>query len=162
VNILSIRNSEGSALLFVLIISFTFLLLSIRWWKISGQRCDIQYQRELFYRRFYITQRICDVGINLACKNFDRFLQLKKAMKIDLGSCLTDREIASGNIAQLTVSKCATVKDCLLISVALIQGGEFICNIRCLLDRKIGAENNEAKTKRIYFAINNYTLGSSL
>ena len=58
-----------------------------------------------------MTNRILNAGIDLACKNFDTFLKLKKttdvATPVDVSFCLTDVEIKNANIARLTVSKLA-------------------------------------------------------
>lgn len=103
------KLSRGSALLLVFIVSFVVSLAAIRCWHVSSLMCDVQYQRELFYKRFYLTNRILDAGIDLACKNFDTFLKLKKttdvATSVDVNFCLTDDEIKNANVARLTVSK---------------------------------------------------------
>jgi hypothetical protein len=105
------KLSSGSALLLVFVISFVVSLAAIRCWQVSSLICDVQYQRELFYKRFYLTNRILNVGIDLACKNFDTFLKLEKttdvATSVDVNFCLTDVEIKNANSARLTVSKFA-------------------------------------------------------
>ena len=105
------KLSCGSALLLVFVISFVVSLAAIRCWQVSSLICDVQYQRELFYKRFYLTNRILNVGIDLACKNFDTFLKLEKttdlATPVDVNFCLTDVEIKNANVARLTVSKFA-------------------------------------------------------
>ncbi|MFH1254117.1 MAG: hypothetical protein V1646_01655 [bacterium] len=105
------KLSFGSALLLVFVISFVVSLAAMRCWQVSSLICDVQYQRELFYKRFYMTNRILNAGIDLACKNFDTFLKLKKttdiAPSVDVNFCLTDVEIKNANIVQLTVSKFA-------------------------------------------------------
>jgi len=105
------KRSCGSALLLVFVISFVVSLAAMRCWQVSSLICDIQYQRELFYKRFYMTNRILNAGIDLACKNFDTFLKLKTstdvATSVDVNFCLTDVEIKNANIARLTVSKLA-------------------------------------------------------
>jgi hypothetical protein len=155
--------SCGSALLLVFVISFVLSLAAMRCWHVSSLVCDIQYQRELFYRQFYITDRILNAGISLACENFDNFLQLKKTDNytqcFDMSSYLSADEISKSNTAQLTVSKVAKRSgqrpDCLVLSASLICKNETVCNLRCLLERGV---NGKAKS----FFVSHYTLSSSL
>lgn len=177
------KLSCGSALLLVFVISFGVSLAAMRCWQVSSLICDVQYQRELFYKRFYMANRILNTGIDLACKNFDTFLKLKKttdaATSIDVNFCLTDVEIKNANIARLTVSKFApqtrristrkavtrrvlskyknidTGKDRLLLSASLVNNNAIVCNLRCLLERK--ANGNE-----VSFVVSHFTLSSSL
>lgn len=159
---MKIKFCDGSALLLVFIISFVLSLAALRCWRVSSLMCDIQYQRELFYKRFYLAQRILNSGIDLSCKNFDSFLKLKKTTSIDLNFCLTDDEIRNSNAARLAVSGFIKIVDCLVLSASLVQKNEVVCNLRCLLERKINAEKKKAEDKRIYFVVNNFTLGASL
>jgi len=176
------KCSCGSALLLVFVISFIVSLAAMRCWQVSSLICDVQYQRELFYKRFYMTNRILNAGIDLACKNFDTFLKLKKttdvATSVDVNFCLTDVEIKNANIARLTVSKLAPKtrqvstrnglskyikkpknidlgKDRLLLSASLVNNNEIVCNLRCLLERN-------ANGKEVSFVVSHFTLSSSL
>lgn len=170
------KFSSGSALLLVFVISFVVSLAAIRCWQVSSLICDIQYQRELFYKRFYLTSRILNVGIDLACKNFDTFLKLEKttgastssdAISVDVNFCLTDVEIKNANIARFTVSKFVPQirrvlskpgpktkslilgTECLLLSASLVNNNEVVCNLRCLLERNTnGNLNAEPKDQK--------------
>ena len=174
---MKIKCSCGSALLLVFIVSFVLSLSALRCWRLSSLMCDIQYQRELFYKRFYITRRIFNAGVDLTCKKFDSFLKLKKPISVDVNFCLTDVELNNANVAHMTVLKFGKVADCVLISVSLLQKNEVVCNMRCLLkraapvktvpalavrDHTVNAEKKYAKEKRIYFVVNNFTLSSAL
>jgi len=166
------KCSCGSALLLVFVISFIVSLAAMRCWQVSSLICDVQYQRELFYKRFYMTNRILNAGIDLACKNFDTFLKLKKttdvATSVDVNFCLTDVEIKNANSARLTVSKFAPQErhvsmrlvstkstqktknfvlgtDRLLLSASLVNNNEIVCNLRCLLERKTNGSLNAEK-----------------
>jgi len=139
----------------------------MRCWQFSSLICDVQCQRELFYKRFYLTNRILDVGIDLTCKNFDRFLQLKKttdvATSVDVNFCLTEDEIRNANIARFTVSrfsirsvkKSGHMAERLLLLASLVNNNEIVCNLRCLLKRK--TNGNE-----VSFVVTHFTLSSSL
>lgn len=161
------KLSNGSALLLIFIISFVVSLAAIRCWQVSSLLCDVQYQRELFYKRFYLTNRILNAGIDLACKNFDTFLKLKKstdvAMPIDMNFCLTELEIKNSNIAQLTVATVMSKKiksdipkpNRLLLTARLFNNNENVCKLRCLLERK----KNE---NGVSFVVSHFTLSYSL
>lgn len=156
------KSSSGSALLLVFTVSFILSLAALRCWRISSMMVDIQYQRELFYKNFYLSQRVFNSGIDLTCKKFNNFLKLKKSVSVDVNFCLTDVEIKNGNFAHVTVSTLAKNTNCLLISASLSQKNEIVCNMRCLLERKISEKNKETKEQRIYFVVNNFTLSTSL
>lgn len=161
------KFSHGSALLLVFVISFVLSLAAMRCWHVSSLVCDVQCQRELFYKQFYIADRILNTGINLACKNFDNFLHLKNPTSIELSSDLTDDEISKLYTVQFTVSKVAKRSGCLILSANLICKNEIVCNLKCLLERNINGNTNGnlasvRSAKAQLFVVSHYTLSSSL
>ncbi len=171
------KLSCGSALLLVFIVSFVVSLAAIRCWHVSSLMCDVQYQRELFYKRFYLTNRILNSGVDLTCKNFDTFLKLKKPTDVDVNFCLTEVEIKNANVARFTVfapkakseiktkqSVCKT--DCLVLSASLVNGNQIVCNLRCLLERNangnLNAETKDQNGTGISFMVTYFTLSASL
>jgi hypothetical protein len=165
------KLSHGSALLLVFVISFVLSLAAMRCWHVSSLVCDVQCQRELFYKQFYISDRILNAGIRLACKNFDNFLQLKNPTSIELNSYLTDDETSKFITAQVTVSKMAKMSNCLILSASLICKNETVCNLRCLLERNVDGKANKnvqavgsytRSSKSTSFIVFHYTLSASL
>jgi hypothetical protein len=178
------KFSCGSALLLVFVVSFVLSLAAMRCWHVSSLVCDIQCQRELFYKQFYITDRILNAGISLACENFDNFLQLKKTDSstqcFQMSSYLSVDEISKFYKAQFTVSKIAKRfakwPDCLVLSASLICKNETVCNLRCLLERNVNGKDNVNALSNKFdqdpykipssgapsFVISHYTLSSSL
>lgn len=183
---MKLKLSHGSALLLVFIISFIVSLAAMRCWHVSSLMCDVQYQRELFYKRFYMTNRILNAGIDLACKNFDIFLKLGNATDVDVNFCLTEAEIKNANTARFSVSgvalkakessekkikskassKLKLTPDHLLLSASLMSNNESICTLRCLLKRnangQLNVETNDEKNKRASFMVTHFTLSASL
>lgn len=157
-----IKNSESSALLLVFVIAFILTLSTMRCWHVASLICDVQNQRELYYKHFYQAEKVLDFGIELACKNFDRFLKFKNPMEINVDGCLSDEQVRVGFEGKFLVSK-VTKKDILLLSASLMNKNEVKCNLKCMLERKLGikSEKNNDKNK-IYFIVNNFTLSASL
>lgn len=154
------KNSGASALLLVFAISFILTLSVMRCWYVGSLICDIQEQRELYYKHFYITEKILDFGIKLCCERFDDFLKFKISINCDLNSCLSGEEVKTGFKLEFFVSK-VLKKDILLLTVNLINKNEVKCNLRCLLERNVRIKKNSDK-KDNCFVVNNFTLSTSL
>ncbi len=140
------KQSNASALLIVFAISFMLTFFAMRCWYQASLICDVQRQRELYYKQFYLAEKILDLGINFACKNFDNFLKFKTPTDINL--CIN--ELSAEFIAKFIVSK-VPQKDKLFLTANLMKQSEVNCCLRCTLERK-GA----------LYVVNNFTLSSSL
>jgi hypothetical protein len=163
-----IKYHGGSCILFILMISFVLSVIGLRCWQIASLLCDVEYQRELFYKRFYLAERVFNMGVESVCKNFDNFLNSKRFVDINVGACLTEEEIRQYftvyfKVANFKTDKFQKKSDCLLISAGLLNKCEIVCNLRCVLERKVADQASKSLNQNgYYFVINNFTLSSSL
>jgi hypothetical protein len=148
-----VKNSKASALLLVFAISFFLTFFAMRCWYHASLICDIQSQRELYYKQFYLAEKILDSGINLVCKNFDNFLKFKVSVNADPGV----DELAPEFVAEFIVSK-VPKKDKLFLTANLIEQNEVRCSLRCTLERK----KRQDTINETCFIVDNFTLSSSL
>jgi hypothetical protein len=144
---------RGSALLLILSVIFVLLAAMLKCWKISSFRIDIQAQREIYYRRFCLTDNLLNASVEQAIDKFDQIFKVDGPVKIDLASLVkTSKYSAYGQVSTVHIKK-KIKPDTLAVEAFLLDGLDVVFSLKCLLSKK----RMTGQTKQ-RFVISGYTI----
>ncbi|KKQ33268.1 MAG: hypothetical protein US49_C0002G0163 [candidate division TM6 bacterium GW2011_GWF2_37_49] len=126
----------GSALLLILGIIFVLLSASMKCWKISSFRMDIQSQREIYYKRFCLTDNLLNILIDRTVNEFNQIFNAQESVKIDLSEYVKDSGYSAfGHVSTVRIKNKVTPNE-LAIAASLVDGQGVVFTLRCLLSKK--------------------------
>ena len=143
----------GSALLLLLSIIFVLLAATMKCWKISSFRMDIQTQREIYYKRFCLTDNLLNVLIDRTVNEFNQMFDAQEPVEIDLSEyAKISGYSAFGLVSTVRIKNKVTPNE-LAIAAFLVDGQDVVFTLRCLLSKK----RIVGRTKHS-FSISGYTI----
>lgn len=160
-----LKSSDGSALIIVIFITSFLAFAAYNFWYKSSLFFDIVLKRELFYKKFYLTETIFEYAKEEILKNFIEInskLKLTKIIKKDLNNliALIDDSVKTElrllyNANMILKRKKNSINSLFLIVNLLDKKNlKSICCLSCVIEKK----NSNEKTKN-KFIIKNYNLG---
>lgn len=127
---------QGSALLLLLSIIFVLIAATMKCWNISSFRIDVQAQREIYYKRFFLTDKLLNILIDLSINQFNQLSDSPEPVKIDLYEHVKNSGYSAlGQVSVVRVKK-KVIPNELAIAVFLVEGQDVVFLQRCLLCKK--------------------------
>lgn len=139
-------RKQGSCLLLILSIVFILLVALLKCWRISSLRVDVQNQREIYYRRFYLIDNVLKTTINAAGKNFDQFIKSEMPVKINLTEEVKNSGYAAfGQIRRVVIKKKVKPDELVVSAFLTDENNDVVFTLKCLLEKKPIAGRLETK-----------------
>lgn len=163
-----IKSSDGSALIIVIFVTSFLAIASYGFWYKSSLFFDIVLKRELFYKKYYLTETIFEYAKEITIKNFVQFSDKLKSSKktkqnlnnlielIDQSAKTSFRKIYTADMI-LKLKKNTVSSLVLTVNLLNRKNLKSLCCLSCVIEKK-GA--NE-KTKN-HFIVKNYNLSSAV
>jgi hypothetical protein len=130
-----VKNSDANALLLVLSMIFVLTTASYQIWQVLSLRVDVERQREIYYRRFYLTDSILNDATAIAAKNFDQIFTSKVAIKFNFAERVKESGYVAYAWASAVFEKGKPKPDLLAVGAYLIKADQCAFSIKCLLTR---------------------------
>jgi hypothetical protein len=128
------------------------MTVSYQVWQVASLRIDVEQQREIYYKRFYLADSVLDAAIEVASKNFDQIFKLKTPIKFDVAQNIKNSGYAACAQVSATFKKGKAIPDILVVSVFLFKADQSVFATKCLLNRR------RSNTK-VGYVISNYSIG---
>ncbi|HBS48146.1 TPA: hypothetical protein DEO28_03620 [Candidatus Dependentiae bacterium] len=157
------KKNDAFVLIYVLIFSAVLALLSLITFQKINYSYQICFERETFYRNFYITEMILDKTLIIIKRDFakvEKILQKEGAISWDGQGVLEEiknkkdkffDKIANDVSCQIKIENLPKVKNKFLLSVFLTKEKENLCVIFCVFFKDAKSEENELFTS--YFTL---------
>jgi len=149
------KRNNGSALLYIFIITSVATTITMSWWHKSSMNYDVILKREQFYKNFSLTDSVMSYGISIAKSFFDDILSARLKMPVNMNMKFFLEQIlkSKNNFDAEFVFEKVENKSIKLSSV-LYENNKQVCSIKCFLNCK---QVYESKPE---FSISYYTVSN--
>ncbi len=162
------KTKDGSSLLIIFMMTTFLSMLSFGYWYKTSLLVDLVNQREIYYKNFYLTEKILNYGVNFAKNNFTQLTvdgtKVIFPVILDAQFLLTDLknpDLTNPDLsAEIIINKVSEKQKLYLKAILLSKSNK---NILCKLSCKLAMTevfNEKSKEKQIYFVVQNFTIGN--
>lgn len=156
------KRSDANAMLMMLSMVTVLISVSYKIWRIASLRIDVEHQREIYYKRFYLADNILNEAVKISMKNFDSIFKSQKPVKLDVSRILgygksKNVEYNAFSQASVVLKKGKPLPNVLVVSVMLLKIAQpvpdrNVFSLKCWVKQRRGGANPE-------YIIANYFVG---
>lgn len=157
------KTNNGSSLLIIFMMTTFLSMLSFGYWYKTSLLVDLVNQREIYYKNFYLTEKILNYGIDFAKTNFTQLTvdDTKVIFPVVLDANFLLQDLPNLDlVAEIIINKVSEKQKLYLKAILLSKSNK---NILCKLSCKLAMTevfNEKSKEKQIYFVVQNFTIGN--